>query len=627
MVTQRGIAFVSISNLKKDPSDIFIPKQFFKDAINGDKVLVEIAKKSQYGRSNIEGKITKVIERKHKDLTGTIISENKKLYFQPDDPKINYLFDFKKQQKLPKETKCVLKIVKYPQGNKKPFGEIIEIFGKKNDPKTDIKIVMSKYSLPSNFPAAVEKEIEKIPNKPQKEDLKRREDLTDLLTVTIDPEDAKDFDDAISLEKIKKDMWRLYVHIADVAHYIKQGTALDKEAFSRATSVYLPGKVIPMLPEKISNGLCSLKPHTIRLAKTIVIDITKDGKVKKSKFLNTFIKSDKRLTYEEVLKFLDKKPNKIKSKDLQKLIRNMHKLATKIKDNRIQKGCLYLNIPEARIKLDKNGFPISITKEESDKAHSMIEEFMLTANEETAKYLTRKKLPAIFRTHEMPEKEAINNFISAASNFASKRYIFKGIKTIQTIIEDFKNKPQENIINLMLLQSLKQAHYSSENKGHFALASKNYTHFTSPIRRYADLIIHRIIDACITKKDNTKLFDNDFTKHAVHISEIEKTAKRAEFNLIDIKKIRFIEKHIDKKWNAVIVSVHPYGCFVQIPEYMIEGLLHMKYIKQDDFLIYNEKDKVLYGKNSKVRFSIGKKIKVQIANLNIDTIQIDFKLA
>lgn len=627
MLTQKGSAFVSITEEKKSPSDIFVAKHQTGNALNGDRVLVEITKLGLLGRNRSEGRIKKVIKRAHKELTGTIIKKEQKLYFQPDNPKINYLFDFQKTKKTKHNIRCILKITSYPKNNKRPFGEITEIFGKKDDPQTDIKIIMAKYNLPEEFPKKVIKETENIPSKPDKKDLKGRTDLTKLLTVTIDPKDAKDFDDAISLEKINTNTYCLYVHIADVSHYIKEESQLDKEAYKRATSVYLPGRVIPMLPEKISNGLCSLKPNTIRLAKTLAIEITTSGKVIKSKFINSYIKSDKRLIYGDVLEFIEKRPHKIKDKKIQSLLHNMDKLAVKIKENRTKHGCLYLNIPEARIQLDKNGYPTAIIKEESDRAHSMIEEFMLTANEETAKFLTRKKLPAIFRIHEMPEQESLDNFINSAQNFARKKYPFKGIKTIQKIIEDFKGSPQENIVNLMLLQSLKQAHYSADNKGHFALASKYYTHFTSPIRRYADLIIHRIIAACIEKKNTKKLLENNFHPHAVHISEIEKVAKKAEFNLIDIKKIRFIEKYKDEVWDAVIVSVHPFGCFVQISEYMIEGLLHMRYLKNDDFLVYNEKEKLLYGKNTKVRYTIGDKIKVQIAGLDINTIQLDFKPA
>lgn len=627
MVTKSGVAFVTLTENKKDPSDIFIPRHLFKNAMDGDTVIVELLKQTSFSRGKNEGKIKKVVKRKHTELAGTVVSQDKKLYFRADDPKIPYLFEFKKNNKIKKDIKCVLTILKYPSQNKKPYGEITDVFGKRSDPQTDTKIIMAKYNLPDSFPQNVEKETAQIPSKPTKNDLKGRTDLTKLLTVTIDPKEAKDFDDAISLEKIDKTTWCLYVHIADVSHYIKENSALDKEAYTRATSVYLPGKVIPMLPEKISNGLCSLKPNTIRLAKTIAIEITDEGRIKKSKFINSYIKSDKRLIYGDVLNFLEKKSTKIKDPKLQQLLKNMDKLAVNIKNRRIEKGCLYLNIPEARIKLDEKGFPIAITKEESDRAHSMIEEFMLTANEETAKFIMRRKLPAIFRIHEMPEKDAIDNFITAASNFASKKYIFKNIKTIQTIIEEFKGKPQENIVNLMLLQSLKQAHYSAENKGHFALASKNYTHFTSPIRRYADLIVHRVVFGSLLKKQRKELLENNFHPHAMHISEVEKTAKRAEFNLIDIKKIRFIEKHKNDTLNAIIVSVHAYGCFVQIPEYMVEGLIHIRFLKEDDFLIYDEKAKRLYSRNSKKRFSIGDKIKVQIENLNIDTIQIDFRPA
>ena len=614
--------------------DIFIPAQNTLQALDGDQVSGKIIKRKPQmisQKKSFEGKITTITARGTKEVVGTIIKDHGTYYALPEHNKFNFKILIKetKQEKLKANQKVLIKLTKYPHQYNTAQGEIIKVLGEANDPQIDTKVVMEKYKLPDQFPPQVLKEAEKIALKIPHKELQKRKDFRSEFTITIDPEDAKDFDDAITLKKRKNGSFMLGVHIADVAHYISAGSHLDNEALKRGTSVYFPDKVIPMLPEKISNGICSLKEGVNRLTKSIMIDLSPQGEIIDYAIYRGVIKSDKRLTYKEVLDFLEEKSPILNNPKLKKILKEMEELAGIIKENRIKKGCLYLDLPEIRIKLDKKGIPLSLEKESSDKAHSIIEEFMLTANETVASHIKKSRLPAVYRVHEVPDDEAIEEFKETIKSFNLKIPVTNDTKSLQKLLKKIDKKPEAYIINLALLKSLKQASYSAKNIGHFALASKTYTHFTSPIRRFADLIIHRILDYLIDKKPLPPDYQTEkkMSELAYHISSKEKIAKEAEYSINDLKKIRFLEKEENKEkiFKGLIVSVHSFGFFVQIPEYLIDGLVPIKNLL-DDYFIFYKKEKKLSGKKSKKSFTIGDTVTIKIAKLDSAKERIDFLL-
>lgn len=623
--TPNGYGFVVPAN--HSLKDIFIPRQSTLNTLDGDKVSVAVSKRKKISRERLlRGKIIQITERASPKIIGTLIRE-KNFYLIPDNPKLNFKISLPgiKEHKISPKTKAVAIITKYQKNNSAAQGKLIKILGTEDNPKIDTQVVMEKYNLPCQFPKKVTAETEKIKSVISSSEIKKRTDLRKTVTITIDPEDAQDFDDAVSLEKNKDGTWNLGIHIADVSHYIQTNSALDKEAFQRGVSVYLADEVIPLLPEKLSNGICSLKESQIRLTKSVIIQFSKKGEIQSYSLLKSVIKSHKRLNYQEVSDFLQGKDSVIKYSKIKKLLQNMKELALILKNNRIKRGCLYLNLPETKIVLNNKGLPETIKKEKNDTAHSIIEEFMLTANEVVASFLKQAKIPAIYRVHPQPDPSSLKEFHNFLKTVNIEETV-KDSRTLQHILKLISNKPESYIVNLTLLQSLKQAYYSAHNIGHFALAAPNYTHFTSPIRRYADLVIHRLLDCLLNPQTSlAKEYETQETMEKIssQVTIMEKNAKEAEYTLIDKKKLRFLNKkeNKDKIWQGIIISIHNYGFFVQIPEYLIEGLVHITNLKNDCFIF---KETKLIGLKTKTSFTTGDPVKIKVCGLDINQTRIDF---
>ncbi|AEX86271.1 ribonuclease R [Marinitoga piezophila KA3] len=629
--TRRGsMAFVTI----KGGEEIAITLENAKDAMHKDTVLVEII---GTWRDLPKGKVVRVLKRGMKKVVG--IFEKKKLFgfIIPIDQKINTDFyvapenfnDAKPGQVVEAE------IIKY--GGKNPEVKITKIIGDTNDPKVDLPIVIIKHELPEPgvFPKNVMNEALKIPNTVQDKDLKGRKDFRDEIIFTIDGDTAKDFDDAVQIKKLDNGNYLLGVHIADVSHYVKENSNLDKEAFKRGTSVYLIDTVIPMLPHELSDWICSLVENEDRLTMSLLMEIDENGDVVDFNVYNGVIRSKKRLTYSKVNKLLSNEADEELEKEigwLRPQLEMMKELMEIIRENRRRRGAI-LDIEGGEVKFifDENGNVKDIIPVERGISEVIIEEFMIKANETIASIFDSQGLPFIYRIHEEPDPDMLlqlKNYLE----IIGLRYRFpKNIhpKLLQDLLEHLKDHPLKKSIQKLLVRSLKRAVYSDLNVGHFGLASENYTHFTSPIRRYPDLIVHRLLKkylkgkGTLSKKDIEK-YTEKLPEIASHSSKRERVANEAEWDLADMKKVEYILDHMNEIFEVYITNVTKFGLFVEIPDKFIQGLVHVS--SMDDYYVYNEKLNVLVGDRKKKVYKLGDKIKVRVKNANKLTAEIDFEI-
>ncbi|NLZ52002.1 MAG: ribonuclease R, partial [Thermoanaerobacteraceae bacterium] len=507
---------------------------------------------------------------------------------------------------------------------------IIEILGYPDEPGIDILTIIKKYDMPLDFPEKVQKQLEQIPDKIQDEDLIDREDFRHLKTITIDGEDAKDLDDAVSIKEVDNG-YRLGVHIADVSYYVKEKSPLDVEALKRGCSVYLVDRVIPMLPPKLSNGICSLNPQTDRLTMSVIIDFDLDGNIKKYKITPGIIKTCERMTYTQVNRILEEEdPDTIRRFDyLVDDLKLMKQLAEKLTEKRFKRGSLDFDLEEAKVILDEEGHPVDVVKEERKISNRIIEEFMIAANEVVAEHIFWLKIPLIYRIHEIPDDEKIHSLKEFLYNLG---YTLKGTqnlkpKSLQQILEKTKGKPEQRLINTMLLRSLKQARYSGANFGHFGLASLYYTHFTAPIRRYPDLVVHRILRKQLQNKidqKSEKKLSKFVEKIAKISSERERIAEEAERETTDLKIAEYMASKIGETYEGIVSGVTSFGIFVELDS-TIEGLVHVSNM-EDDYYHFNDKTMALIGERTGRTFRIGDIVKVKVDNVNIAERQIDFVL-
>lgn len=626
----KGFGFVIQD--EEDTPDVYISTENMNGAMNGDRVVAKILKAKDEGR-RAEGQIIKILSRGVNTLVGTfeksthfgfVVPDDKRIYqdvFIPQ-PDIN---DAKTGQKV------VIEITKWPEARRNPEGKIIEILGYKNEPGVDILSVIRKYGLPEEFPDDVQAAAENIPDEIAPREYERRRNLRDLKMVTIDGEDAKDLDDAVSVEVLPNGNFRLGVHIADVSYYVKENEPIDKEAQQRGTSVYLIDRVVPMLPRKLSNGICSLNPKVDRLTMTCMMEIDKDGRVLDHEIFESIIRTNERMTYKDVTKILrDNDPDLMERySDLVDDFRNMEKLCNILRNKRMSRGSIDFDFPECKITLNDRGKPIDIRPYDRDISNMMIEEFMLAANETVAEYMYWTGLPFIYRIHEDPDQEKLLAFNEFIHNFG---YHIKGIndihpKALQEIVEKVAGKKEETIINTLMLRSLKKAKYSPECSGHFGLAAKYYTHFTSPIRRYPDLTIHRIIRehiaGTINEKREKKL--RGFVKYASKLSsDTEITAQEAEREVDDLKKAEYMVDRIGDVSSGIISSVTPFGMFVEL-ENTIEGLVHVSSLL-DDYYYFDEDHHCFIGERKRRIFRLGDAVNIRVAKVSIDERTIDFVL-
>lgn len=628
-VNKRGFGFVFRGEGK---GDIFIPENAMKDAMNGDKVQVKVLRET-FGTKRAEGEIITVIERNNTSVIG-VYEESKAFGFViPEDAKIKHdIFIGKKNRNFAENGDVVVaEITKWPEKGRNPEGMITEILGKKGDKGVDILTVVKKYNLPEEFSPEVVQFTEQIPEDIKPEEIKRRRDLRAEMVMTIDGADAKDLDDAVSVVKLETGDFKLSVHIADVTHYVKEGNPIDKEAFKRATSVYLLDLVIPMLPKKLSNNLCSLNPFEPKLTLSCEMIIDKQGRVKEHEIFESIIESKLRATYEDVTRVLKGEMNE----ELEKyrafipMIKDMEELQGILEEKRNRRGSIEFDFPESKITLDKLGKPIKVALYPREISNKIIEEFMLQCNETVAEHMFWTHLPFIYRIHEEPDSDKLKAFTEFSFNLGYPVKVFAGVqpKVLQEILEKVKGKNEEPVLSKLLLRSMMQARYSPENIGHFGLAATYYTHFTSPIRRYPDLEIHRIIkeflNGGIDENRANKLLPI-VTEVSKQASEMERVAVDAERELDALKKAEYMANHLGEEFEGIISSVTNFGLFVELPN-TIEGLIHITSL-YDDYYVYDERYMKLAGEHSGKVFSLGEKIDVVVSNVNLDSREIFFEI-
>lgn len=624
-----GYAFL----LPDDPEidDIYISREDMNGAMHGDRVLVrpKIAAKAN---SKAEGEVIRILQRALKTVVGTVERGKHFSFVVPDDKRIFYDLYVPKDKTIGAKNgqKVVAKITEWPEKRRNPSGEIVEILGYPDEPGVDVLSIIKKYELPLDFPEKVKRQVQQIPDEVLREDLVGREDFRHLKTITIDNEDAKDLDDAVSIEKTS-DGYRLGVHIADVSYYVEEKSPLDVEALKRGCSVYLVDRVIPMLPPKLSNGICSLNPRADRLTMSVIIDFDSEANIKGYKITPGVIKTCERMTYTQVNKILEEE-DKETIERFDYLVEDLHwmkELAEKLSHKRFARGSLDFELDEAKVILDENGHPVDVVKEERRISSSIIEEYMIAANEVVAEHIFWLKIPLVYRIHENPDEEKINSLKEFLYNFG---YTLKGTqnlkpKSLQQILEQVKGKPEQRLINTMLLRSLRQARYSGVNFGHFGLASLYYTHFTAPIRRYPDLIVHRIL-----RKQLQNDIDQKQEKKLVKIvervaklsSERERVAEEAERESVDLKIAEYMASRIGETYEAIVSGVTSFGIFVELDN-TIEGLVHVSHM-EDDYYHFNEKTMALIGERTGKTFRIGDVVQVKVYNVNIAERHIDFVL-
>jgi ribonuclease R len=626
---ERGYGFVITNNGEED---IFIPSDSVNGAMHNDIVIARINKKAVGGRRS-EGEIIRIVKRANKTVVGTFESSRNFGFVIPDDKRIFGDIYIPKSEinGAVSGQKVEAKILVWPEKRRNAEGTIIEIIGDKNEPGTDILSIIRSFNLKEEFPGEVIKEAESFGQTVTDEMREGRRDIRDLRMITIDGEDAKDFDDAVSIERLPDGDFMLGVHIADVSHYVKENSHLDREALKRGNSVYLVDRVLPMLPPALSNGICSLNPKEDRLALSVMMKVNHEGTVVEHDIFESVINSNERMTYTEVYKILveDDKNLKEKYSYLLEDLYAMEELAQVLKEKRIKRGAIDFNLDEAKIVLDEKGVPIEVKKAERTIANSIIEEFMILCNETVSEHFFWTNTPFLYRIHEEPDQEKIESFAEFVYNLG---YTVKGLskahpKAFQELLEKVKDTKEETIISTVMLRSMQKAKYSHVNFGHFGLAAKYYSHFTAPIRRYSDLVIHRIIKEFLKGKINAKREDvlrEKLPDVARICSERERVAEEAERETEVLKKVEYMKKHEGDVFEGVISGVASFGMFVELDN-TVEGLVRMSSMV-DDYYVYNEKQYSLIGERTRKIYRIGNAVKVQLVKSDVDARQIEFVL-
>jgi ribonuclease R len=633
---QKGFGFV-VPAKEGISEDIYVDSEGLGSAMHGDIVVVRLPseKKKKKGRRKRKrernvGKIITVLHRENETIVGTLKKSKHFNYVAPDNSKLPR--DIYVSMDDPKGAehgdKVIVKIDQWPTRHLNSEGTIVEILGKDGEPAVDIKSIIHQFKLPFEFNKNAIAETQDLQQPVSPAEIAARLDLRDELIITIDPDDAKDFDDAISLKKDKTGNWILGVHIADVSYYLNEDSSIDKEARKRGTSVYLPGTVIPMLPEVLSNGICSLKEGEDRLTKSIFFTYSDDGRLVSSEIKHSVINVKKRLTYHIATKILmgsvedDTDP-------VTNLLFEASKLAKLLYKNRMEEGALELNLPEINIRIGKDGKIDTIEKTTRDISHIIIEEFMIAANQAAATFMHQKNLPSVCRSHPEPDEDEMHDFAEFIFNCKNKRIDPFNKKRLQAFLDEISDHPESYIINLMLLRSMKKAEYSTTETSHFALGLEHYAHFTSPIRRYPDLIVHRLLDLFFQGKLKAKSvkasWNEKITGWAKHCSATEKRAQEAEREIIKLKLLRHLKEHADKVMEGIITGIKEYGLFVQIDEFQLDGLVHIRTLTDDFYELDKKKLSLIGTRNGKV-YSFGDVVNVKITKIDLLKREVDFEI-
>lgn len=623
-LAQGGYGFFISDN--KEYKDVFISQNNLNLANDKDRVKIEIIKEKEYGK-NAEGKVVEILQRNTSQIVG-LYKKNKGFGFvisDKDNLSSDIYIDEKFSKKAKNNDKVVCEIIKYPK-NGSPEGKIVEVLGNKNDFNVDVLSIIRSYGLKDNFSKKTKKEAVFIEKEVDISKQKDRKDLIDLFTVTIDGRDSKDFDDAISIEKDEED-FILYVHIADVSHYVKENSEIDKEAYQRGNSTYLYNIVLPMLPEELSNGICSLNPNENRLALSLKMRINKSGKVVDYKIYKSIIKSNYRLVYDDVNDYLDNKDKVYDDEILIEKLELFDNLYKILKNKREKRGAIDFNFTESQIDVNEKGDVLNISIFERGSANKMIEEFMLISNETIASLFAYMDFPSLYRIHEKPKDEKVESFKNILNTLG---YNIKGKelhpKDFQEILKEVSGKDDESLVNMLMLRTMRKAKYANYRDIHFGLATKYYTHFTAPIRRYPDLIVHRIVKDFVDNKFENisqSSLEKQLAKNAEHLSITERNSEECERDVEDLYKCKYMKKYIGEKFQGIISTITDFGIFIEL-ENTVEGCFMYKF--SDDHFEYIEQKLSCVNRDNNKRYKIGQKVLIEVKNVDLEKRNIDFDL-
>jgi len=609
-------------------TDVFIGARKMNGAMHGDSVVARVEGGRPGGRR--EGSILRIVKRARSAVVGRFEwGRGFGVVIPSDERVLDHVIIPPREAKGAQEGQIVsAEITRWPGRTMSAAGRVAEVLGSPDDPDVESEVILRKYGLSNSFPADVAAEVASTPMEVSQAEASGRVDLRDKVVITIDGETARDFDDAVSIEKTDSG-YRLWVSIADVSHYVKEGSAVDKEAYERSTSVYFPDRAIPMLPEALSNGICSLNPKVDRLTMTAELEFDGDGRPVKKRFYESVIRSAERMTYTSVKKLIDGEDAVLAERYAHILpdIRLMASLAKKLTARRFEHGSIDFDLPEPQIILDMKGRVEDIVRSERNDAHRLIEEFMLVANMAVAEEFAKRGLPFIYRVHEPPDEESVSDFAEFVATFGVK-FTPGGPKSFQETLLKFDGRPEERLVNHIMLRSMKQAVYSEENLGHFGLAFEDYTHFTSPIRRYPDLIVHRLLKRLVKKsytKEEQARMEAVLPQAAVHTSARERKAMEAEREIADLKKCQFMQDKVGEVFDGFISGVTNFGFFVELKDFFVEGLVHVSTLA-DDYYVFDPKRHTLSGERAGRKFMLADPVKVVVAGVGIERRRIELVL-
>ena len=623
-VTRKGDGFV-------DPEegttlqDVFVPGSSLDTAMDGDRV---VARVEEYPRNrNPVGRVIKVLERAHPRIVGTYHRQRKFGFVEPQEPRLgrDVLIPQGDEGDAADGVVVVVRITSYGDGKLNPVGEVETVLGRMDEPGVDVLSILYGHGLPLDFPDAVEEEARRVARERRSVDLEGRTDRRDLHVFTIDPADAKDHDDALSVTEVGEKLWEVGIHIADVSHFVDPGDPIDLEALERGTSVYLVDRVVPMLPHVLSSDVCSLRPDEDRYAVSLFVTLDPKGRVQEHRFERTVLRSRHRLSYEEVSEVLN--GNESIDPETDRSIHLLNTLATELRKKREQRGSLDFDLPEARVVLGDEGEPVDIQEVQRLESHQLIEDFMILANEVVARQASRDDVPLLYRIHEPPKQDRLDelrDFLATLGYRLPKRATRP--KDLQRILEEVEGRAEEKLVSTVILRSMNRARYDPDNVGHFGLASRWYAHFTSPIRRYPDLLVHRaIIRAFIEDRPVPDRWSgHDLGSIAERTSARERVADQAERDSVDLKKVEFMERHLGDVFEGTISGVTSFGFFVLLDRYFVEGLVHVNTL--DDYYVFQEAHQALVGDRTRRRFRIGDRVRIQVARTDKQERHIDFQL-
>ncbi|MXV16269.1 ribonuclease R [Hufsiella ginkgonis] len=624
-MTADGSAFIVPDDEFEE--DIYVAPRKLLNALHGDIVKVYAFGKSKGGRKK-EGEVVEIITRAKMDFTGIIKLSEHFAFLIPDDRKM--LHDIF----IPRENlngaldgeKAVAHIIDWPEGSKNPIGKIKHALGKQGENNTEMNAILADFGFPLEFPKEVESEANAIPEEISQQEISRRRDFRNTLTFTIDPADAKDFDDAISYKKLDNGNYEIGVHIADVSHYVKPGTPLDDEAFQRGTSVYLVDRVIPMLPERLSNGVCSLRPNEDKLCFAAVFEMDEEAHIIGQWFGKTVIHSDKRFAYEDAQELIEQRTGEYSEEIL-----TLNALAYKLRDRKFKNGAISFESTEVKFKLDHAGKPVGVYVKERKDAHKLIEDFMLLANRRVAEFIAKKgkgkqKLTFVYRAHDAPKPDALLNFAQFAAKFGYKintRSDREVASSLNHLLEDVEGKKEQNVLTQLAIRSMAKAIYTTKKTSHYGLAFDYYTHFTSPIRRYPDVMVHRLLERYLA--DGKSVDETTYEKMSEHSSQMEKKAADAERASVKYKQAEYLENNIGTQFEGIISGVTEWGMYVEIIENKCEGMVRLRDIT-DDFYVLDEKNYCIIGQRKKKKYQLGDTVKILVKKVDLGKRMIDFTL-